>query len=222
MALPSRGHQQRRLWTPQHWTCHPLPPWSRRFPHQKHVAQSYLVRQLYLMAPGHRKECQQALSPNQRKIRKSTCGGSNKVPSPQNEPTKQLLPLEKATAHTWSALNSALASKPDMYGIWLSKQASSWCMKRKNMVLLQDGLDDKCPNCQRASYLAAGTLIPLEWNKTGHGNGKMCVIMLFCNSAPLATDTCPPNTAPIFEIAHCACNIFDVHMRQYGLSYIEM
>ena len=49
----------------------------------------------------------------------------------------------------WKAINAALASKPDMYGIWLAKQASGWCATRKNVARIQDSLDDKCPNCQQ-------------------------------------------------------------------------
>ena len=49
----------------------------------------------------------------------------------------------------WRAIDAALASKPEMYGIWLAKQASGWCATCKNVARIQDSLDDKCPNCQR-------------------------------------------------------------------------
>ena len=55
----------------------------------------------------------------------------------------------------WADIDKALASKPDMYGIWLSKQASGWCATRKNMARIQDLLDDKCPNCQRYQETSA-------------------------------------------------------------------
>jgi hypothetical protein len=50
----------------------------------------------------------------------------------------------------WGSLDAPLASKPDRYSLWLSKQASGWCATRQRMSRIQDILDDKCPNCQRA------------------------------------------------------------------------
>ena len=49
----------------------------------------------------------------------------------------------------WWAVDSTLASKPDRYGLWLSKQASGWCATRKQVAKIQDLLDDKCPTCQK-------------------------------------------------------------------------
>ena len=57
----------------------------------------------------------------------------------------------------WASLHKTLASKPDMYGIWLSKQSSGCCATRVHILKrLQDHLDNKCPNCGRqeqASHL---------------------------------------------------------------------
>ena len=56
----------------------------------------------------------------------------------------------------WVALDKTLASKPDMYGIWLSKQSAGCCATRAHMKRLQDDLDNKCPNYGRredASHL---------------------------------------------------------------------
>ena len=50
---------------------------------------------------------------------------------------------------SWASMDSALASKPDRYSLWLSKQASGWCATRQQMGRMQDLLDDKCPTCQR-------------------------------------------------------------------------
>ena len=47
----------------------------------------------------------------------------------------------------WSALRSALASKPDMYGVWLAKQTIGICATRRNMFRLGNSADDRCPNC---------------------------------------------------------------------------
>ena len=65
----------------------------------------------------------------------------------------------------WAALNKTLASKPDMYGIWLSKQSSGCCATRTHMKRLQDNLDNKCPNCGRKEDAAHLMRCPSE-NRT--------------------------------------------------------
>ena len=53
-------------------------------------------------------------------------------------------------------IDACLEGKPDMYGIWVCKQASGVCASRKNMSRIQDTLDNKCPNCgmvERAEHL---------------------------------------------------------------------
>jgi hypothetical protein len=47
----------------------------------------------------------------------------------------------------WQAITAALKGKPDTFGLWLSKQAIGMCATRKNLVRIQDILDDRCPNC---------------------------------------------------------------------------
>ena len=51
----------------------------------------------------------------------------------------------------WEALEATLSSKPDMYGLWLSKQASGWCATRERMSTIQNLLDRRCPNCQQVT-----------------------------------------------------------------------
>ena len=56
----------------------------------------------------------------------------------------------------FKSLDKTLASKPDMYGIWLSKQSAGVCATRYNMARLQDLVDNKCPNCgmvEKAEHL---------------------------------------------------------------------
>lgn len=50
----------------------------------------------------------------------------------------------------WRSIDAALASMPDRYGLWLSKQAAGWCAIRKQISPIQDLLDYKYPNCQSA------------------------------------------------------------------------
>lgn len=47
----------------------------------------------------------------------------------------------------WRAINDCLATKSDMFGLWLSKQVAGVCATRKNVARIQDLLDDRCPNC---------------------------------------------------------------------------
>jgi len=65
-------------------------------------------------------------------------------------------PLERFNAVDWRSLDRALATKSDMYGIWLTKQSTGTCATRYNMARLQDLVDNKCPNCgmvEKASHL---------------------------------------------------------------------
>ena len=56
-------------------------------------------------------------------------------------------PSSKFDLIDWAALSSALAPKPDMYGVWLAKQTIGVCATRRNMTKIGGGLDDRCPNC---------------------------------------------------------------------------
>jgi hypothetical protein len=47
----------------------------------------------------------------------------------------------------WSSLDSVLWTKPDMFQVWLSKQAIGISATQKNLSRIQDLLDDKCPDC---------------------------------------------------------------------------
>jgi hypothetical protein len=47
----------------------------------------------------------------------------------------------------WSAIAAALPGKPEMFGLWLSKQSIGVCATRKNLGRIQDMLNDQCPNC---------------------------------------------------------------------------
>jgi hypothetical protein len=47
----------------------------------------------------------------------------------------------------WSSLDSVLRTKPDMFQVWLSKQAIAISAIWKNISRIQDLLDNKCPNC---------------------------------------------------------------------------
>jgi hypothetical protein len=42
----------------------------------------------------------------------------------------------------WSAIAAALRGKPEMFGLWLSKQSIGVCATRKNLGRIQDILDD--------------------------------------------------------------------------------
>jgi hypothetical protein len=50
-------------------------------------------------------------------------------------------------AVAWTAIESALKSKLDMFQLWLSKQCIGICATRRKMARIQDILDNKCPNC---------------------------------------------------------------------------
>jgi hypothetical protein len=55
---------------------------------------------------------------------------------------------ERFEAVDWWSLHKVLENKPDMFGLWLSKQQAGVCATRYNIARIQDLLDDKCPNCQ--------------------------------------------------------------------------
>ena len=67
---------------------------------------------------------------------------------------------ERFNQVAWESLYATLEPKPDMYGVWLSKQSSGSCATRYNLAkrskTLQGRLDDKCPNCglvEKAEHL---------------------------------------------------------------------
>jgi hypothetical protein len=47
----------------------------------------------------------------------------------------------------WSSLDSVLRTKPDLFQVWLPKQAIGISITWKNKSHIQDLLEDKCPNC---------------------------------------------------------------------------
>jgi hypothetical protein len=57
----------------------------------------------------------------------------------------------------WDILRDAIASKPDMYGIWFAKQTNGSCATRRNMSRILGTTDDRCPNClmspEKSSHL---------------------------------------------------------------------
>jgi hypothetical protein len=57
----------------------------------------------------------------------------------------------------WDALHWTISKKKLMYSLWLSKQASKFCGTRLQVSRMQEGADDRCPNChcpeERASHL---------------------------------------------------------------------
>ena len=53
----------------------------------------------------------------------------------------------KFDAVDWAALRTVLASKTDMYGIWLAKQTIGNCATRRNIARITGSDDDRCPNC---------------------------------------------------------------------------
>lgn len=57
----------------------------------------------------------------------------------------------------WEILRDVLATKPDAYGIWLSKQTIGACATRRAMARIQGTTDDRCPNClvgpERSTHL---------------------------------------------------------------------
>ena len=64
--------------------------------------------------------------------------------------------VERFNLVDFKSLDKTLASKPDMYGIWLCKQSAGVCATRYNMARLQDLIDNKCPNCgmiEKAEHL---------------------------------------------------------------------
>ena len=61
---------------------------------------------------------------------------------------------DKFHAVDWRALHEVLQSKPDMFGLWLTKQVTGVCATRVNMSRIQNLLDDRCPNCQQRGETA--------------------------------------------------------------------
>ena len=56
----------------------------------------------------------------------------------------------KFNAVDWCALHhEVLQSKPDMFGLWLTKQVTGDCAHIVNMARIQNLLDDRCPNCNQ-------------------------------------------------------------------------
>jgi hypothetical protein len=58
----------------------------------------------------------------------------------------------------WSALDAVMASKPDVYGVWLSKQSSGFCAtgSQTQMARVHASRENRCPNCglvERAAHL---------------------------------------------------------------------
>jgi hypothetical protein len=47
----------------------------------------------------------------------------------------------------WTSIGEAPKGKPKMLGLWLAKQSIGVCTTKKNIVRIQDILDDRCPNC---------------------------------------------------------------------------
>ena len=52
-------------------------------------------------------------------------------------------------------LDKCLATKSDMYGLWLCKQVTRVCVTRKNVSRIHDLLSNKCPNCLQLGETAA-------------------------------------------------------------------
>jgi hypothetical protein len=50
-------------------------------------------------------------------------------------------------AVNWKSLASALKYKLEIFSLWLSKQSIGVCATWRNLVRIQDILDDRCPNC---------------------------------------------------------------------------
>ena len=47
----------------------------------------------------------------------------------------------------WKSLHSAISQKPEMYGVWLSKQTIGICSTHHSMARILGTMDDRCPNC---------------------------------------------------------------------------
>jgi hypothetical protein len=63
----------------------------------------------------------------------------------------------------WTALDSALKSKPDKFQLWLLKQCIIICATRSNMARIQDLLEDKCPNCMQQKRLVSTSTVAHTW-----------------------------------------------------------
>jgi len=64
---------------------------------------------------------------------------------------------EKFDSINWESLRDVLSKKPDMYGVWLSKQTIGICATRRNIARIHGLDDDRCPNClegpERSTHL---------------------------------------------------------------------
>jgi hypothetical protein len=47
----------------------------------------------------------------------------------------------------WCSITAVLKGKPEMFGLWLSKQSIGVCATRTNLARIKDILDDHYPNC---------------------------------------------------------------------------
>ena len=47
----------------------------------------------------------------------------------------------------WKSLHLVISQKPEMYGVWLSKQTIGICATRHSMARILGSTDDRCPNC---------------------------------------------------------------------------
>jgi hypothetical protein len=54
---------------------------------------------------------------------------------------------ERFDSIDWKSLNAVITNKPDMYGVWLSKQTIGICATRRSMARIMGITDDRCPNC---------------------------------------------------------------------------
>jgi hypothetical protein len=69
----------------------------------------------------------------------------------------------KFNAVDWRGIDNCLATKSEMYGLWLYKQVAGGCATRKNIACIQGLLDNKCPNCLQPGETATHlNLCPAE------------------------------------------------------------
>jgi hypothetical protein len=54
----------------------------------------------------------------------------------------------------WPSLHTTVKSKPQMYQIWLSKQATNFCATGKQLHRIDSTASSKCPNCMRPGECA--------------------------------------------------------------------
>ena len=72
---------------------------------------------------------------------------------------------ERYNQVAWIELEQCLKKKPDMYGIWLTKQSADAAATRYNMARLQNLIDNKCPNCGQVERAIHLNMCPSE-NRT--------------------------------------------------------